>query len=176
MPLERREQGPSGPSTGRECYAGFSPGPEGPMILGPNFVGRKPHAPSIKQLERLLYIMERTALNCAQRQDLLVLLTHARIRNPAPSDRSRPGIPGCRCGRAGVKSRRQRCRSRGPRGRRVQRKRAHGPGGDAEGIGIAGPGAAGFPGAALGFGFHQRPDPGRHSPTGRRRDGAGQSH
>ena len=45
-----------------ENHAGFSPGPEGPLILRPNFVGLKPHAPSVQQLAKLLYTIERTAL------------------------------------------------------------------------------------------------------------------
>ena len=95
---------------------------------------------------------------------------------PVRTNRTRPRIPCRRCRRPGHEGRRQRCRSRCARRRRVQRQRAHGRGGDAEGIRLARPGPARVSGQALGLDLHQRPDPRRHSPAGRRRDGAGQSH
>ena len=82
----------------------------------------------------------------------------------------------CRCGGAGDEGRGQRRGGRGARGRRVQRERAHGRGGDAEGIGLARAGVARVPGHAVGLGVDQRFDRRGNSPACGGRAGAGARH
>ena len=65
-----------------------------------------------------------------------------RICSPVQRNCSRSRISGRRRGGSGREGGRERRRGCGARGRRVQRERAHGRGGDAEGIGLARAGTA----------------------------------